>query len=55
MPADLKTEVEARMSEAPRALQGTDSRAVRGPGALSEAMQKIGAAVYAAGGAPRQR
>ncbi|MFN8555824.1 MAG: molecular chaperone DnaK [Dehalococcoidia bacterium] len=53
VPADLKTEVEARVSEVRSALQGTDSDAVRrAQGALSEAVQKIGAAVYAAGGAP---
>jgi len=52
IPADLKTEVEGKISEVRSALQGTDADAVRrSMGALAESMQKIGAAVYAGAGA----
>jgi molecular chaperone DnaK len=51
VPADLKTEVEAKVQETRSALQGTDVDAIRRSiSALSESMQKIGSAVYAAAG-----
>ena len=54
VPADLKAEVDSRVQEVRSTLQGTDVDAVRrAMNALSDALQKIGAAVYAAaGGAP---
>jgi molecular chaperone DnaK len=53
VPADLKAEVDGRIKDVRSALQGTDVDAVRrAMNALSESMQKIGAAVYAASGAP---
>jgi molecular chaperone DnaK len=53
VPADLKSEVEGKVSEVRSALQGTDIDAVRrAMSALSESMQKIGQAVYAGAGGP---
>jgi molecular chaperone DnaK len=52
VPADLKSEVERKVQELRSALQGTDVDAIRrGMSALSESMQKIGAAMYSAQGA----
>jgi molecular chaperone DnaK len=52
IPADMHTEVEARVKELRDALQGTDMEAVRrAVSALSEAMQKMGAHVYGQAGA----
>jgi len=53
IPADMHTEVEARVKELRDALQGTDMEAVRrAVSALSEAMQKMSAHVYGQAGAP---
>ncbi len=53
IPADLNSEVEAKVKAVRDALQGTDSEAVRSAlNALSEAMQRIGAHVYGQQGAP---
>ncbi len=52
VPADLRSEVEGKVQELRTALQGTDLDAVRrAMNALSESMQKIGAAMYSAQGA----
>ncbi len=52
VPADLRTEVERKVQELRTALQGTDVDAIRrGMSALSEAVQKVGAAMYSAQGA----
>ena len=52
VPADLKSEVERKVQELRSALQGTDVDAIRrGMSALSESMQKVGAAMYSAQGA----
>ncbi|MGQ9573406.1 MAG: molecular chaperone DnaK [Dehalococcoidia bacterium] len=52
IPADMHTEVEAKVKELRDALQGTDTDAVRRAlAALSEAMQRIGAHVYGQAGA----
>jgi molecular chaperone DnaK len=53
VPADLHSEVEAKVKAVRDALQGTDSNEVRSAmNALSEAMQRIGAHVYGQAGAP---
>jgi molecular chaperone DnaK len=55
VPADVKTEVEAKVRAVREALAGQDSNAVqRAVGELNESMQKIGAAMYgeAAAAAP---
>ena len=56
VPADLKTEVEGRVTEVRSALAGTDIEAVkRAQTSLMDSLQKIGQAVYAgaaAGGGP---
>jgi molecular chaperone DnaK len=53
VPADLNSEVEAKVKAVRDALQGTDSDAVSSAMmALSEAMQRIGAHVYGQQGAP---
>jgi molecular chaperone DnaK len=53
VPADLHSEVEAKVKAVRDALQGTDNDAVRSAMmALSEAMQRIGAHVYGQGGPP---
>src|SRR5581483_4735343 len=53
IPADLKTEVEGKVQAVRTALQGTDTDAVRrAMDELNVSMQKIGQAVYGAGGAP---
>jgi molecular chaperone DnaK len=50
VPSELKSEVEANVSEVRSALQGTDIEAVRrGVEKLNESMQKIGQAVYSSG------
>jgi molecular chaperone DnaK len=47
VPADVKSEVEAKVKAAREALAGQDANALRGTVAeLSESMQKIGAAMY---------
>ncbi len=47
VPADLKTEVEAKVAAVRTALQGTDVDAIRrATDELNESMQKIGQAVY---------
>jgi molecular chaperone DnaK len=52
VPADLRAEVERKVQELRTALQGTDVDAIRrGMSALSEAVQKVGAAMYSAQGA----
>ncbi len=52
VPADLKTEVEGKIAAVRTALTGTDSSAVKSAADdLNLAMQKIGEAVYSAGGA----
>ncbi|MDP2947985.1 MAG: molecular chaperone DnaK, partial [Chloroflexota bacterium] len=52
VPADLRTEVEAKVKALRDALQGTDTDAVRtATNALSEAMQRLGAHVYGQPGA----
>jgi len=53
IPADMRTEVEAKVKQLRDALQGTDIEAVRRAVAgLSEAMQRMGAHVYGQAGAP---
>jgi molecular chaperone DnaK len=53
VPADMHSEVEAKVKAVRDALQGTDSEAVRSAMmALSEAMQRIGAHVYGQQGPP---
>jgi molecular chaperone DnaK len=53
VPADLHSEVEAKVKAVRDALQGTDSNEVRSAmNTLSEAMQRIGAHVYGQAGAP---
>jgi molecular chaperone DnaK len=53
VPADLKAEVEGKVTELRSALQGTDIDAVRREmNALNESLQKIGQAVYAGAGGP---
>jgi len=53
VPADLKGEVEAKVKTVRDALQGSDTDAVRrAMGELSDAVQKIGAAVYGQAGGP---
>ena len=53
VPADMHSEVEAKVKAVRDALQGTDSNAVRSAmTALSEAMQRIGAHVYGQGAPP---
>jgi molecular chaperone DnaK len=52
VPADLRSEVEGKVQQLRTALQGTDVDAIRrAMSALSESMQKIGAAMYSAQGA----
>ncbi|MER3419323.1 MAG: molecular chaperone DnaK [Chloroflexota bacterium] len=52
VPADLRAEVEGKVQQLRTALQGTDVDAIRrAMSALSESMQKIGAAMYSAEGA----
>jgi molecular chaperone DnaK len=52
VPADLKTEVEGKIAAVRTALQGTDNSAVKAAAdELNLSMQKIGEAVYSAGGA----
>ena len=56
IPADMHSEVEAKVKAVRDALQGTDTDAVRSAMiALSEAMQRIGAHVYGQQGARRRR
>jgi molecular chaperone DnaK len=51
VPADLKTEVEGKIAAVRTALQGTDNSAVKAAAdELNISMQKIGEAVYSAGG-----
>jgi len=53
VPADMHSEVEAKVKTVRDALQGTDTDTVRSAmTALSEAMQRIGAHVYGQAGAP---
>jgi len=53
VPADMHSEVEAKVKAVRDALQGTDSDAVRSAmTALADAMQRIGAHVYGQQGAP---
>jgi molecular chaperone DnaK len=53
IPADLKQEVDGKIAAARSALQGTDINYIRSTAEeLSQAMQKIGAAVYGQAGAP---
>ncbi len=53
VPADVKSDVEARVKAVREALAGQDTNAVqRAMAELSESMQKIGAAMYGAGAAP---
>src|SRR5262249_32574476 len=52
VPADLKTEVEAKVQTVRTALQGTDADAIRSAAEdLSTSLQKIGEAVYGQPGA----
>jgi molecular chaperone DnaK len=52
VPADLRSDVEAKVKELRDALQGTDTDAVRAAAdALSQAMQRVGAEVYGQAGA----
>ncbi len=51
VPAELKSEVEGKVSATREALKGNDTEAIRRNfNELSESLQKIGAAVYGAGG-----
>ncbi len=53
IPDDMRTAVEAKVKELRDALQGTDMEAIRlAVGALSEAMQRMGAHVYGQAGPP---
>jgi molecular chaperone DnaK len=53
VPAELKTEVEAKIAAVRAALEGTDKGAINSAvGELNASLQKIGEAVYGAQGAP---
>jgi molecular chaperone DnaK len=53
VPSDLKAEVDTRVEAVRKALQGSDTAAIKSTTQeLSESLQKIGQAVYAAQGAP---
>src|SRR5207248_11604815 len=55
LPAELKEEVQGKIAAVRTALEGTDVAAIRGAAeALSEAMQRLGAAVYGQAGGQQE-
>jgi len=53
VPADVKSEVEAKSAEVKKAMQGEDVGAIKSATeALGQSIQKIGASVYQQGQAP---